>query len=310
MAPQKLRIAFMGTPDFAVVALDAIAQTDHELVAVYTQPPKPAGRGKKLRASQTHEKANQLGIPVYHPKTLKTPEAQAEFKALHLDVAIVAAYGLILPKAILDAPRFGCLNIHGSLLPRWRGAAPIQRAILAGDDETGICIMQMDEGLDTGAVLLKEATAITASTTAQSLHDTLAGIGGRLCVDAINHLANNTLPPAVVQTEKGMTYAKMLNRADGKINWQNSALEIERQLRALTPWPGTWFEIAGERLKLHKVTLCDQSGTPGTILDKNMTIACGSGAVTLTSLQPANKKPMDGRSFLNGSSLSVGDNVT
>lgn len=306
---EKLRIGFMGTPDFAVAALDAIAETDHELVAIYCQPPKPAGRGKKLHKTPVHLRGEDLGVPVYHPKSLKKEEAQQEFADLNLDIAIVAAYGLILPKAVLDAPKYGCLNIHGSILPRWRGAAPIQRAILAGDTETGICIMQMDEGLDTGDVLLEEATAITNETTASTLHDTLAEMGGRMVVDVINQIASGNAPTPTPQTEDGMTYAKMLSREEGEIDWTQDAKIIERQCRALTPWPGVWYPFEDGRVKVLKASLADGTGEAGEILDKYMTVACGTGALRLEIVQPAGRKKMDGLSYLNGSDLTIGDKI-
>lgn len=306
---EKLRIGFMGTPDFAVAALDAIAETDHELVAIYCQPPKPAGRGKKLHKTPVHLRGEDLGVPVYHPKSLKKEEAQQEFADLNLDIAIVAAYGLILPKAVLDAPKYGCLNIHGSILPRWRGAAPIQRAILAGDTETGICIMQMDEGLDTGDVLLEEATAITNETTASTLHDTLAEMGGRMVVDVINQIASRNAPTPTPQTEDGMTYAKMLSREEGEIDWTQDAKIIERQCRALTPWPGVWYPFEDGRVKVLKASLADGTGEAGEILDKHMTVACGTGALRLEIVQPAGRKKMDGLSYLNGSDLTIGDKI-
>lgn len=299
----------MGTPDFAVPALAALIDSGHDLVCVYTQPPRPAGRGNKLAKSAVHRYAESRGIEVRHPKSLKNNAAQAEFAALDLDLAIVAAYGLILPKAILDAPRHGCLNIHGSLLPRWRGAAPIQRAILAGDTETGIDIMQMDVGLDTGDILREETTPITGTSTAQSLHDTLADMGARMVTDVVNDIANGTPPKPKPQSETGMTYARMLSREDGRIDWTQSAEQVERQLRALTPWPGVWCMAGTERLKVHSATITDGSGAPGEILNKDMTVACGSGALTLTSVQPQNRKAMEGRSFINGSKWGVGNRL-
>tara|TARA_B100000686_G_scaffold354495_1_gene465073 strand:- start:1216 stop:2145 length:930 start_codon:yes stop_codon:yes gene_type:complete len=305
---EKLRIIYMGTPDFAVPAFAALVDGPHEVIAAYTQPPRPAGRGKKMQKSAVHKFAEDQGIPVYHPKSLKKADAIAEFADLGADLAIVAAYGLILPAAVLDAPRFGCLNIHGSLLPRWRGAAPIQRAIMAGDDKTGICIMQMDEGLDTGDVLMQDKISITEATTAQSLHDDLADMGARLTVEVVDMIASGTPPLAKPQPINGMTYAKMLSREDGKVFWAKPAADIERQIRALTPWPGVWCLLPdNSRLKIHTAEVVDMSGTPGTILDQDMTIACGHHALRLTRIQPENRKPMDGRSFLNGHEVKVGD---
>ncbi len=302
-----LRIAFMGTPGFAVVALKALHDAGHDIVAVYCQPPKPAGRGQQIQKTPVHRAAEELNIPVHTPKTLRNMEEQEKFSALNLDVAIVAAYGLILPQAILDAPTRGCLNIHGSLLPRWRGAAPIQRAILAGDTETGITIMQMDAGLDTGAMLLKESTPITLQTTTQSLHDELAAMGGRLITQALQNL--DTLTP-IPQPETGATYAAKLTRDDGKIDWMKSAAEIERQMRALHPWPGCFFTLNGENIKLLAAEIVqNQSGTPGTLLDENFTIACGEQSLRLITVQRAGKNATDGASLLRGLRLAVGTSL-
>ncbi len=302
-----LRVVYMGTPDFAVPALKMLADSDHDVICVYTQPPRPAGRGQKLSKSAVHKAADDLGIPVKHPTSLKKEDAQKEFSTLNADIAVVAAYGLILPKAVLEAPKFGCINIHASLLPRWRGAAPIQRAILAGDTETGICIMQMDQGLDTGDILARQTVAITDKTTAQTLHDALAETGAKMTKETVDKIGNGKKPEAEAQTEDGMTYAKMLSREDGKIDWRASASHIERQIRALTPWPGVWCMADGQRLKIHAAEVAKGSGQPGMILNKDMTVGCGSGAIKLTSVQPEGKKPMDGLSFLNGSKLNVGD---
>lgn len=304
---EKLRLCFMGTPDFAVPALAALLDSGHEMVCVYSQPPRPAGRGNKVAKSAVHRYAEEHGIEVRHPKSLKNTEAQAEFAALDLDLAIVAAYGLILPQAVLDAPEHGCLNIHGSLLPRWRGAAPIQRAILAGDTVTGIDIMQMDAGLDTGDVLLERTTPITETTTAQSLHDTLAAMGAEMIVEVVNDFAKGTPPAPTPQTETGMTYASMLSRDDGRIDWTQPAQQIERQLRALTPWPGVWCMAGAERLKVHAAEITEGNGQPGEILSKDLTIACGKEALRLTSVQPENRKAMEGRAFLNGSRWQIGE---
>ena len=300
-----LRIAFMGTPDFAVTALEALHQARHTIVAVYCQPPKPAGRGQQVQKTPVHLAAEALGIPVHTPKTLRDPVEQEKFAALNLDVAVVAAYGLILPQAILSAPKQGCLNIHGSLLPRWRGAAPIQRAMLAGDTETGITIMQMDAGLDTGAMLLKGSVPITDQTTAQSLHDALAQMGGELIVQTLNDLAAGKLAP-IAQPESGATYASKLTREDGKIDWAKPAYEIERQIRALHPWPGCVFSLKEETVKLLAATVVDMSGEAGTLLDDQFTIACGAQALRLLTVQRAGKTPTDGASLLRGLRLAVG----
>ena len=306
--PKPLRIAFMGTPDFAVTALHALHQAGHDIVAVYCQPPKPAGRGQQMHKTPVHLAAEALGIPVHTPKTLRDPVEQENFAALALDVAVVAAYGLILPQAILSAPKHGCLNIHGSLLPRWRGAAPLQRAMLAGDAETGITIMQMDAGLDTGAMLLKDSIPLTPQTTAQSLHDALAQMGGRLIVQALDDLSAGKLKPTP-QPESGTTYASKLTREDGKIDWTKHAQEIERQIRALHPWPGCVFLLNGEAIKLLSATVVDASGEAGTLLDDQFTVACGAQALRLTAVQRAGKTPTDGASLLRGLRLPIGSRL-
>ena len=302
-----LRLVFMGTPDFAVPSLRALADAGHELVCVYSQPPRPAGRGQQVQKSPVHRFAEERGIPVRTPKSLRNAEAQAEFAELKADAAVVAAYGLILPQPILDAPRLGCLNVHGSLLPRWRGAAPIQRSILAGDSETGITIMQMDIGLDTGAMLLKDAVPITAETTASSLHDALADMGARLIVQALDGIAAGRLT-AEPQPEEGVTYAAKLTREDGRLDWTRDAATVERQVRALTPWPGCWFDIRGERIKVLKAEPAPDApeAAPGTLLDDRLTIACADGAVRLTLVQRPGKAPVDGAAFLRGFALPAG----
>ncbi len=307
----KLRIAFMGTPDFAVAALNALNAAGHDIVAVYSQPPRPAGRGQKLQLSAVQKRAEELGLQVRHPKSLKKDaEARAAFAALNLDIAVVAAYGLILPKDVLDAPKYGCLNIHASLLPRWRGAAPIQRAIMAGDAASGICIMQMEEGLDTGPVLMRGVVPINNTTTAQSLHDALAVQGGELIVDTLELIAEGNTPPAEKQTEEGITYAHMLAKDDGRIDWNKPAVEIERQMRALTPWPGVWCMQGDHRMKVLAAEVAEGKGRPGEILDRHLIIACGAGALKLTKIQPQDRKPMDGLSFMNGTHLNIGDVLT
>ena len=307
----KLRIAFMGTPDFAVAALNALYDAGHEIVAVYSQPPRPAGRGQKLQLSAVQKRAEELGLQIRHPKSLKKDAtARTEFAALNLDIAVVAAYGLILPKETLDAPKFGCLNIHASLLPRWRGAAPIQRAIMAGDAASGICIMQMEEGLDTGPVLMRGVVPITNSTTAQSLHDALAAQGGELIVDTLEQIAAGTPPAPQTQPEDGVTYAHMLAKDDGRIDWTKPAAEIERQMRALTPWPGVWCMQGEHRLKVLAAEVAEGKGKPGEILDRHLIIACGVGALKLTKIQPQDRKAMDGLSFMNGTHLNIGDVLT
>lgn len=299
----KFRLAFMGTPDFAVGALDALAKAGHEIAAVYTQPPRPAGRGQREQRSPVHEKAVALGLPVRHPASLKSPDEQAAFAGLALDLAVVAAYGLILPKAILEAPRRGCLNIHASLLPRWRGAAPIQRAIEAGDSVTGITIMQMDAGLDTGAMLLKAQIPIGPATTGGKLHDELAAIGAKAIVDALDRL--DDLRPEK-QPEAGVTYAKKLDKAEAKLDWSLTAGELDRRIRAFDPFPGTWFEVKGERIKVLAAKKVAGKGAPGTILASPPVVACGDGALALTRLQRAGGKPMDAAAFANGFDLPPG----
>jgi len=293
-----MNIIFMGTPDFSVPILDALA-AQHTIVAVYTQPPRPAGRGKELRPTPVHARATALGLPVRHPASLKSAEDQAAFAALNADVAVVVAYGLILPQPVLDAPRHGCLNIHASLLPRWRGAAPIHRAIMAGDAETGICIMQMEAGLDTGPVLLRETTAIDAQDTTATLHDRLSDMGARLIGTALDHLPDLHPTP---QPDTGVTYAAKIDKAEARIDWTRPAIEVDRQIRGLSPFPGAWCMIGGERVKLLRSTLATGAGTPGQVLD-GLIIACGSGAITITLAQREGKKPMTPDDFLRGFAL-------
>ena len=293
----SLRLAFMGTPDFAVPALKALLASKHQVVAVYTQPPRPAGRGQKLTSSPVQLCAEAHGVPVYTPKSLRKSEAQLEFAGLQLDAAIVAAYGLILPEPILDAPVHGCFNIHGSLLPRWRGAAPIQRAVLTGDAETGVTIMQMEAGLDTGPMLVKEAVPITPATTSASLYLDLAAIGAKLIVPALEGFIAGTIQPQV-QPEENVTHAAKLSREDGRLNWNLPAVDLERQLRALQPWPGVWFELNGETIKVGAAEVIDTKGQPGRLIDDQLTIACGGQALRLTRvLQP-------GRSWISGAELT------
>lgn len=306
VSSSPLRIAFMGTPDFAVAALKALHAAGHNIVAVYCQPPKPAGRGHQVQKTPVHRAAEELGIEVRTPKSLRDPSEQKKFADLKLDVAVVAAYGLLLPQAILDAPKYGCINIHGSLLPRWRGAAPIQRALLAGDNETGITVMQMDAGMDTGAMLLKESIAITDKTNAHSLYDAMAAIGARLIVRALSDLAAGKLK-ALPQTEEGVTLAAKLTREDGKIDWTKPAPYIERQIRALTPWPGCFFALNGENIKVLAATIvADKKGEAGTLLDDRFTVACGAQALMLDTVQRAGKNATDGASLLRGLRLPVG----
>lgn len=306
---RSLRVAFMGTPDFSLPTLKALAEAGHEIAAVYSQPPRPAGRGQKDRPSPVQAYAESRGWPVRTPTSLKTPEAQADFAALNLDVAVVVAYGLILPQAILDAPRLGCVNVHASLLPRWRGAAPIQRALLAGDDETGVTIMQMEAGLDTGPMLLKRSLPITAETSAQALHDALAELGAAMINEALAGLDGGTLS-ATPQPDEGVTYAAKLEKAEGRLDWYDSAAALERRIRAFTPWPGAFFEVEGakgrERVKVLQADMRDESGAPGTVLDDQATIACGEGALRLVKVQRAGKAPMDAEAWLRGFDLPAG----
>lgn len=298
-----MRVVFMGTPDFSVPALEALVAAGHEMACVYTQPPRPAGRGKKERASPVQACAEALRLPVRHPLSLRTPEAQAEFSALGADIAVVVAYGLILPQPVLDAPAHGCLNIHASLLPRWRGAAPIHRAIMAGDAETGVCIMQMEAGLDTGPVLLRGTTPIADSDTTASLNDRLAGMGAELIVEALSRLPE-LVPES--QPEAGVTYAQKIDKAEAAIDWTRPAVEVDRRIRGLSPFPGAWFERDGARIKVLGSTLADGGGAPGEVLDDALRVACGDGAVRLTRLQRAGKGAQDADVFLRGMPVARG----
>ena len=289
-----MKIIFMGTPEFSVPVLEALRQR-HEIVAVYCQPPRPAGRGKADRPSPVQARAEALGLPVRHPVTLRNEAAVAEFAALGADVAVVVAYGLILPQAVLDAPRLGCLNIHASLLPRWRGAAPIHRAIMAGDRETGVCIMQMEAGLDTGPVLLREAVAIGDEETTADLHDRLSALGARLIVQALDRLPLLAEP----QPAEGVTYAAKIDKAEARVDWSRPAVEVDRQIRGLSPFPGAWVEINGERVKLLRSRLGEGAGAPGQVL-RDFTVACGEGAVEITEAQREGKRPMPVAEILRG----------
>lgn len=306
-----LRVIFMGTPDFSAATLKAIVEAGHEVVAAYSQPPRPAGRrGLELKKSPVHELAENLGIEARTPVSLKGEAEQAAFRALQADVAVVVAYGLLLPKAILDGTRLGAYNGHASLLPRWRGAAPIQRAIMAGDAETGMMIMKMDEGLDTGPVVLTERVAIGADMTADELHEALCDVGARLMVEALGRLEAGDLP-TVAQSGEGATYAAKISKDECRIDWAKPAREVHDRVRGLSPFPGAWCEanIGGkpERLKLLRSTMGGGAGAPGTILDDRLTIACGSGAVRLVEVQRAGGKPMTAEAFLRGAGLAKGD---
>jgi len=302
-----MRVIFMGTPDFAVPALQALVAAGHEVVAAYTQPPRPGGRrGKELTPTPVHKAAEALGIEVRHPTSLKGAEEQADFAALGADIAVVAAYGLILPQAVLDAPKHGCLNLHGSILPRWRGAAPIQRAILAGDVETGVGIMRMEAGLDTGPVLLEGRTPIDRKT-AGELTIELAQIGARLIVQVLADLSAYAEQP---QPEAGVTYAKKIDKAEARIDWSQSAIEVERQIRAFAPAPGAWFEFQGERCKVLAGKSADISGSAGMVLDEGLTVACGKGAIHPTLVQRAGRPTMTTAELLRGWEIVAGTRLT
>ena len=303
----KLRLAFMGTPDFSVAALQALLDAGHEVACVYSQPPRKAGRGQKLTPSPVHAFAEAQGIDVRTPVSLKGEDERQAFRDFGLDAAVVVAYGLILPKAVLDAPKMGCFNIHASLLPRWRGAAPIQRAIEAGDRETGVAIMQMDAGLDTGDVVLEERLAIGPDMTAGELHDALSDLGARLIVEALDAVAAGTLTPRP-QPEDGVTYAKKIDKAETRIDFTRSAQGVHDQVRAFHPF--AWVDIAGVRVRVLETRIEDGAGDAGVTLDDKLLVACGDGAVRLTELQPAGKGAMDAQAFLNGRPVAKGTDLT
>lgn len=300
-----MRLAFMGSPDFAVPTLAALIEAGHDIACVYSQPPRPAGRGKQERPTPVHAFAASRGLQVRTPKSLKKPEPQAEFAALNLDAAIVVAYGLILPKPILDAPRLGCFNLHGSLLPRWRGAAPIQRAIMAGDRITGVQAMRMEEGLDTGPVLATAKTPIEPDDTTRSLHDRLAALGAPLMVQTLAALERGEAKETP-QTEEGATYAHKIIPAEARIDWTRPAREIDFHIRGLSPAPGAWFELGGVRVKALDSRLGQGSGAPGEALDDNLLIACGEGAVRLLTVQREGKAAMAGADFVRGNAIPAG----
>jgi len=301
-----MRIVFMGTPDFSVPILDALVNAGHDVIAAYSQPPRAAGRGKKERPSAVHKRAEALGIPVYTPVNFKNEPDRSQFFDLDADVAVVVAYGLILPQAILDSPKFGCLNIHASLLPRWRGAAPIHRAIMEGDKKTGVCIMQMEAGLDTGPVLLRKETAIEAEDTTGTLHDRLAAIGADAIVEVLPNLENLE---AAVQPEDGVTYAEKISKSEARIDWSKPAKTVDAHIRGLSPFPGAWFMFKGERIKVLRSSLAVGQGNVGQVLTDRLTVACGTGAVELILLQRAGKSAMDAESFLNGLPIKEGDQL-
>ena len=297
-----MRIAFMGTPDFAVPTLAALLDAGHEVAAVYAQPPRPAGRGKALAPSPVQRHAEAAGIEVRTPVSLKEAEAQAAFRALDLDVAVVAAYGLILPEPILAAPRYGCLNVHASLLPRWRGAAPVQRAILAGDSSTGVTIMQMERGLDTGPMLAAQEVAIEGKT-AGELTDELARIGADLMVGVLQRLAEACRER---QDEARATYAPKIEKQEARLDFTQTAMQVERQVRAFNPVPGAFFEYEGERIKILAAAVSKQDGTPGTVLGQGLAIACGEGAIAPTLVQRAGRAAMSPAELLRGFPIPAG----
>ena len=302
-----LRIIFMGTPDFSVPVLKSLVKAGHDIVCVYSQPPRPAGRGQKECLSPVHSFADAQGLQVRTPKSFKSDDFQAEFVALNADVAVVVAYGLILPKAALDAPKLGCINIHASLLPRWRGAAPFQRAIQAGDKKSGVTIMQMDVGLDTGDMLSVREIELEADIKASQLHDRLSVMGADLIVSTLDDLVLGKVTP-IPQPEEGVTYASKLEKSEGRIDWSQSALTIDRLIRALTPWPGVWFEHSGERFKVFAADVLDQSANdaPGTLVGDQLQVACGVGVVQITELQRPGKRRAAAAEVLRGYPIEAG----
>jgi methionyl-tRNA formyltransferase len=304
-----MRVVFMGTPAFAATALAAIADAGHDVACAYSQPPRPAGRGHRETRSEVHELAAARGIPVRTPARLRDPAEHAAFAALDADIAVVAAYGLILPRPVLDAPRHGCINIHASLLPRWRGAAPIQRAILAGDRETGVCIMRMEEGLDTGPVLLRAAMPIGDEATAGTLHDALAALGARLVVEALRGVAAGTLR-AEPQPEAGVTYASKIAKEEARLGWTRPATELARAVRGFNPFPGAFFELGGERIRVLAARAEPGRGEPGTALDDALLVACGEGALRALVVQRAGRAAMDAADFLRGRAVPAGTRLS
>jgi methionyl-tRNA formyltransferase len=301
-----MRVVFMGTPDFAVPVLDAVAD-GHEVVAVYSQPPRPAGRGKRLRPSPVQVRAEALGLPVRHPVTLRDDEAKAEFAALEADLAVVVAYGLILPQAVLDAPRLGCVNVHASLLPRWRGAAPIHRAVMAGDTRTGVCLMRMEAGLDTGPVLMREATDIGPTDTTGDLHDRLSEMGARMVARALPQLRMLSPMP---QPEQGVTYAEKVEKAEAALDWALPAEAVARRINGLSPVPGAHVGDGAARLKLLRAEAVAGDGAPGTLIVADQpTVAAAEGAVRLIEVQPSGRGPLPAADWLRGARLSTGDRI-
>ena len=302
----RLRLAFMGTPDFAVPSLQALAAVGHEIVSVYSQPPRPSGRGHKTHASPVQRQAEQAGWPVATPLSLKGREEIEAFAALDLDAAVVVAYGLILPPGILEAPRLGCFNIHASLLPRWRGAAPIQRAILAGDRESGITIMKMDQGLDSGPMVSQQSLPIDRDTTGQSLHDGLSALGAGMIVEALAAVTANPQMTFTPQQEEDVTIAPKLSKAEGQLDWTLAADDLARRVRAFSPWPGAWFTHDGAVIKVLQAEMREEVGPPGLLLDDRLTVACGRGALRLCQVQRAGKRPLSAEAFLRGFKLPEG----
>ena len=304
-----LRLIFMGTPDFAVPTLVELAARGHEIAAVYTRAAKPAGRGMELQPTPVEREGRRLGLPVLTPKTLKNEAAQAAFRAHNADAAVVVAYGLILPKPVLEAPGLGCFNVHASLLPRWRGAAPIHRAIMAGDKESGVTIMRMDEGLDTGAMAMAERVAITSDMTAGDLHDALARLGADVMLRALAAAERRSLA-LKPQPDAGVTYAAKISKDETRIDWAKPWNEVHNHIRGLSPFPGAWFELDDVRVRALRSTKGEGSGVPGAVLDDKLTIACGDGAVRLTQVQRAGKQPMSAEEFLRGSPVKAGGRLS
>jgi methionyl-tRNA formyltransferase len=309
-----LRLIFMGTPDFAVPTFAAIVGRGHGVAAVYTRAPQPAGRGMELRPGPVEREARRLRIPVLTPKTLRSPDAQEAFRGHRADAAVVVAYGLILPRPILEAPRLGCFNLHASALPRWRGAAPINRAIMAGDGETGVVVMQMDEGLDTGSMAMTARTAIGADMTAGELHDELARLGADLMVRALDALERGSLQ-LTTQPEEGVTYAAKIDKNETRIDWTKPWKAVHDHCRGLSPFPGAWFELPGAgapaaRIKVLHTTRGEGTATPGIVIDDKLTVACGDGSVRILELQRAGRQPMKAEEFLRGTPLAAGTRLT
>lgn len=306
-----MRIVFMGTPVFSTSTLQALVDAGHEVVAVYTQPPRRANRGKKETRTPVHELADTLEIPVFTPPSMKDDAVQTEIISHNADVGIVIAYGQILPEAVLNAPKHGCLNLHASLLPRWRGAAPIQRAIMAGDDKTGVMVMQMERGLDTGPVGLVNEVTISEAMTAGELHDQLQGISANLAVEALSGLAKETLV-FTPQSQEGVTYASKIEKSESRIDWSLESAAVHNHMRGLSPFPGAWFQLGSDRVKVIRSERIDTnvSGAPGTVIDNSLGVACGEGAIQLVTLQRAGKRPLEAEEFLRGTKIDIGTPLT